>query len=121
MSKKEAVAAVAQAMAAPAADAVLQAMSGTKAVTIAAAKGITYQANVRAWGAPIPTVRVPGPKWQYALPAGTYVFNVNIVAISGQTVTFAFAGATPTPPASFLIGGTPGQVRGENHDIKFVV
>lgn len=101
---------------------VMAALAGpTAQVKITGANGIKYQGNVRPVGQPLPTARTPGPNWKFALPAGSYLFNVNIAAVAGVTVTFAFAGGTPTSPTSFAMAGPNGTVVGLNAQISFDV
>lgn len=91
----------------------------TSLVTITATGGMTYQGYVRPVGPPAALPRSPGPSWKFNLPNGTYLFNVNIAAVAGVTVTFTLAGATGTTATNLKMPGTPGQVAGRNFEFGF--
>jgi hypothetical protein len=93
----------------------------TTSVTIKGAGGTMPGGNVRRLGDPVPDKQQPGPNWTYKLAPGKYIFNVDIVGIAPNVVSFTFTGAVATPPTSFTIPGSPGDAGAANRDIEFKV
>jgi hypothetical protein len=91
------------------------------AVTIKATGGNFPGGTVRAVGQPVPEPPQVGPDWKYQLAPGKYIVNADFDGIAPGPVKFAFTGATPRPPTSFAILGTPGQFGASNRDISFTV
>ena len=95
---------------------------GLTQVNISAdAKNDWCTVNVRTSGSPIPDNRLGGTRWKYFLANGNYVLNVDLVGMAGDTVTFAFSGATPSDPLALTLPGQPGAGSSDNRDIAFSV